>query len=325
MNVTIEHLVTRRSEGILRSTMAYGLDTILESNTVMRWYRYSPHNLVEITINDDNNIRVGAYSVEEKMYAAETYRFVITAYNEKKEYMRGKRILFDIEREVMVSYDDFDPEENLDIFAAGAKNLAFIVDVGEWYQLVTDKTPVYSFSPTEISKWLDLSLLTFCNNSRFLRIPLIHEPEGVIFTCILSGILSGANKDEFRTQLAKADVNGKFVYGTRDLRFDSTEIEDCAKSLRLDLLRKNTTISKDKNDDGTILLSEIIKVGFDEFVKTIDSPTRKIAVKIDVNDCKAKEIYIWQELLYMIPDKDGTISYHQNLFRSKNICYIFSK
>lgn len=341
-------LFSNEEKGILNPLTPYGVYREIKGNVPLYLYIYNPEDLVEVEFRPNHNLlEVFCFFHSPK----DTEEVV----NRKQDEILGKilklkleneRILFDVVMQRFVSFSDFQVIDDPYLFR---ENHAFVVNCGKG--IVYGKGKVIYYSGSEVNIAWDNSLFALFNQLHNISAPRDKRIEGnaTLLNVLLSGMLSGAKKEDFEMI---ADIGrGRYVYCIAEMDLTSTQVENKLKKLktqkfmqlltsrvetkekdkgapRNDLQTFTGTISnneKDKGVYGIAMLSGIVAIGLNIFCQSIKFPDEVVCVEIDVDQLDFKLMYIQNGMAYIVPGKSSNrLEHYMELLNSDNVCFIMS-
>lgn len=314
--------------GVLNSVMSYGIQTKIQSNKKLYFYRFDASDLVEMYFRNDN-LTITHYSdtkteMAYKIKENEELKNRIVSYI-KAANLENCRFLFDVDLGMAVNYNDF-VEGNF-IPGIDKENIAFITEKKEGY--VVGIESVYLYSTSLYSPNIDRAILCLLNNSIGINKPKDFRLAGCEASIILSGLFSGVHLDSIVSDIDKID-SSKFTNSISKLEFNPNFLLTKLEGLSIDKVKRIILSSKkeiepfsDEDTNVFVPLSFIIQIGLDSYLKGI-SQNRIVKIDIDYEPQSIRAAYIENGMLHICPTHLRDISYYKDLVQSDNVCFIFN-
>lgn len=314
--------------GVLNSVMSYGVQTKVQSNRKLYFYRFDASDLVEMYFRNDN-LTITHYSdtkteMAHKIKENEELKNRIVAYI-KAANLENCRFLFDVDLGMAVNYNDFVEKD----FVPGVdkENIAFILDKKEGY--VTGIESVYLYSTSLYSPNIDRAILCLLNNSIGVNKPKDFRLAGCEASIITSGLLSGIRLDSIISDIDRID-SSKFTNSINKLDYNSENLNSILGKLKIDKVKRIMLSSKkeiepfsDEDTNVFVPLSFIMQIGLDQYLKGV-SDGRIIKIDVDAEPQTIRAAYIENGMLYICPTTLRDISYYKDLVDSDNVSFIFN-
>lgn len=311
--------------GVMKAIHYFDLCNIMDKNNRIYFYRGDYKNIVEVYFSDDF---VDVYYFD---HTPKDYRNVIKDNLDlyvpyfTSGGLSGKRFLFDVVMKLPISYTDFVENDYPDL---KERHTLILFDKKEGVY-ITDRDSVKVFTSIQDTFSLDNSLLALANKLIHMIVPRGRETEdGTISMTIIAGLLSNVDIEEL-----EFDVSGNAhsrIYPNisaipiSSIYFDeeTTGIKKLNKLKEILPIIKHAPEIKIVKDNNNPNLSEIVKVGLDQFIKTIKNHDRSTIVNIDMFHDKVKAMYIFKGAAFITPGTERSQDYFMEMLSSENIALV---
>lgn len=333
----IRNTLLSNPSGIMDSTLTFGLQHRIKSNTRLYFYKYDIYDLVEVKF--ENEI-ICVYDFKHTEDKAVVIKDDLEFYDRyfKSAGLYNKRFLFDVTTKMPVSYDDFEEMETIP--SPENKDFAFVLDRKTGY--IAEKGAVSIFIATERTDTIDKCVLAYMNNSIQTLNPKHFELAGCMSSVVISGLLSELNFESIKKQYYSVDDNNKFIGSLNELNFNSEFVNSLKAKLKLnkfkrilekskpdnitqgEVIKLNININGEKvNLDGEVSLREIVDKGLDRFINK-KNPKDVLKVCIDTEYQTIRSAYIVRGVMFITPTMLMPLNYFRELLNSDNVEYILN-
>lgn len=324
----IKNTIMNNPRGIMDSTLSYGLQNRIKSNTRLYFYKYNVDDLIEINYRDDIICIIYFPHTNNKMEIIHNDLEFYAGYF-KSANLHEKRFLFDLSFKMPVSYEDFVEMDKIP--NPNYENFAFVLDRKNGY--IYEESAVNIFVASSISPSIDKCILSFFNNSIYVKEPVRLSINGCQSSIMISGLLCGIESKNVYESASDVMISDKFTDTINRVKYNSDFVDNKLSKLKVDKFKrilKNESeiiegqiVEKEKLK-GEVSLRDIIDTGLDKFMKSIKNPKDVLKVIIDTEYQTIRSAYIVKGIMFITPVTLLPINHFRDLLNSDNIEYILN-
>ncbi len=318
--------------GIMEQCMYFNIETLVRGNWRLYFYKYNIYDLIEVEFKSG---LVTIYTFPNSISGAE--RVIIDELDFYAGYfssagLEGKRFVFDCKNKMPVRYDDFQAVDHLNI---DNREHAFILDMKDGY--ITTPKDIHVFLGIENAKDIDNCILSFINSWINIIKPKYQinrkNTNGVVMLTLLSGMLSGIKVFDFKEQLNGYNLEDKFFNRVTGVDFNSVNVDKNSVSLKTSKFMEivgscnpviDAEIVEKEFSSERILLSYLIDIGLDRFIRSIKDPNKLVKVDIDEQQQTIKSMFIVKGAAFITPGAIKTLNHFRELLDSDNVQFVMN-